>query len=94
MSGDMNPLAGIDSRFFESVLQRYLESLGALHPDQARRDFFVYACEQKGLSEAAARQWAKSQLERLVSRAAALGAADDRLADSRRAAGATRAGQR
>jgi hypothetical protein len=71
MIGGMEQAAATDSQFFETVLRRYTESLGALHPDQARRDFFLYAREKKGLCESAARQWAKSQLERLVICAAA-----------------------
>ena len=63
-----------DSQFFESVLRRYVSALGALHPDQARRDFFVYAQQAKGFSEAEAREWAKSQVELLVARAADDGA--------------------
>jgi hypothetical protein len=64
-----------DAEFFDTVLRRYVEAVGALHPDQARRDFFTYAQEVKGLREADARQWAKLQLGLLVTRAAAMSGA-------------------
>jgi len=65
----MEPDQNADSQFFESVLQRYVSALGAWHPDQARRDFFVYARQAKGFNEADARKWATSQVELLVARA-------------------------
>jgi hypothetical protein len=65
-----------DSRFFESVLRRYVEAMGALHPDQARRDFFVYARQAKGFSERDAREWAKSQVEVLVTRTTEINPSD------------------
>jgi hypothetical protein len=64
-----------DAEFFHTVLRRYVAALGDLHPDQARRDFFTYAQEVKGLREADARQWAKLQLGLLVTRAAAMNGA-------------------
>jgi hypothetical protein len=68
-TSDMERALRGDSQFFESVLRRYVSALGALHPDQARRDFFVYARQAKGFNEAEARAWATSQVELLVTRA-------------------------
>jgi hypothetical protein len=61
-----------DSQFFEAALLRYVEGRGLLHPDQVRRDFFTYARQAKGLSERDARQWAKSQVDLMVTRAASI----------------------